>query len=321
MLPGMLAAHADAIAAAYRLGRPSAEMVVAGRGELGRVWRLYTSEGSFAVKELLVRQLPADATLDVAYQDAVLATGSVTMPRAVRTGSGDVVSDLGGYQLRVYEWVDLLPIDRTLDAGLVGSTLAAVHRVRHSPARPLTSWYTDAVGTARWADLVDAAIAARAPFAEAFRHEVEFLIGLEGLIEAPRNLQNCHRDLWADNLLPTTGGELCVLDWENCGLEDPAQEIPMVLLEFAGGDAHRTAAVYAAYVDAGGRGRLDRRGAFTMVIAQFGHLLAKSAAAYLAPAATADDRAHSLERIAESLGTPLRVEHIDAVLDWVSPIR
>jgi hypothetical protein len=29
---------------------------------------------------------------------------------------------------------------------------------------------------------------------------------LDSLLEVPRNLQNCHRDLWADNVLPTTGG-------------------------------------------------------------------------------------------------------------------
>jgi hypothetical protein len=58
-----------------------------------------------------------------------------------------------------------------------------------------------------------------------------------------------------------------------------------------------------------------------MVIAQFGHLLDKSVTAYLAPRASDEDRAHSLERIAESLDTPLRIEHIDAILDWVSPVR
>jgi Ser/Thr protein kinase RdoA (MazF antagonist) len=321
MLRCMLARHADAVAAAYGLGRPCAEMVVAGRGELGRVWRLDTDAGVFAVKELLARQRSADAVLDVAYQEAVLATGSVIMPRPVRSRSGQVVSDIGEHQVRVYEWVDLLPIDRSLDVALVGSTLAAVHRVRYSPGRPLNGWYTDAVGQARWAELVAAADDAGAPFTDDFRAEIEFLIELEGLIEAPRDLQSCHRDLWADNLLPTPDGALCVIDWENCGLEDPAQEIPMVLFEFGGGDARRTAAVYAAYVEAGGPARLDRRGSFTMVIAQFGHFWEKAVAAYLAPGATIDDRAHSLERIAEGLRTPLRVDDIDAMLDWITPVR
>lgn len=316
----MLAAHAGEIAGAYTLGKPCGELALSSRGELGRVWRLDTDEGSFAVKELLVRQLPTDADLDVAYQEAVLSTGSVRMPRPIRTDSGDVVVDVAEHQLRVYEWVDLLPVDRALDPVLVGSTLAAIHRVRHSPARPLSGWYTDPVGAPRWARLLEAAESAHAPFAEAFRAEIGFLVQLEGLIESPGRLQNCHRDLWADNLYPTDDGGLCVIDWENCGLEDPAQEIPMILFEFAGADARRTAEIYRAYVDAEGPARLDRRGSFTMVIAQFGHFWEKSVTAYLTPGAPDEDRAHCLERIAESLLTPLRIDDIDAVLDWVSPI-
>jgi len=317
----MLADHGDVVAAAYGLGRPTGDMVVAGHGERSRVWRLDTGDGSFAVKELLVRQHPADVALDVAYQEAVLSTGTVAMPRPVRTVSGDVVVDVAGRQARVYEWVDLRPIDRALDATVVGSTLAAVHRVRHSPARPLDGHYTEAVGAARWSDLLEATEAEHAPFAESFRAEREFLLQLQGLIEPPRHLQNCHRDLWADNLLPTTEGTLCVLDWGSCGLEDPAQEIPMVLFEFGGGAERRTTEVYAAYVDAGGPARLGRRGDFTMVIAQFGHFWEQAIVAWLAPGASDEDRHHSLERIDEALNTPLRIQDIDAQLDWVSSIR
>ena len=47
------------------------------RGEQGRIWRLDTDMGAFAVKELVVRQMRADAVADIAYQEAVLATGRV----------------------------------------------------------------------------------------------------------------------------------------------------------------------------------------------------------------------------------------------------
>lgn len=95
----------------------------------------------------------------------------------------------------------------------------------------------------------------------------------------------------------------------------------MVLFEFAGGDARRTAEVYQAYLDAGGPARLNRRGSFTMVIAQFGHFWEKAVTAYLAPVSSPEERAHSLERVEQALNTPLRLEHIDAMLNWVSPVR
>ena len=95
----------------------------------------------------------------------------------------------------------------------------------------------------------------------------------------------------------------------------------MVLFEFGGGAERRTTEVYAAYVDAGGPARLGGRGDFTMVIAQFGHFWEQAIVAWLAPGASDEDRHHSLERIDEALNTPLRIQDIDAQLDWVSSIR
>jgi hypothetical protein len=38
-------------------------MILVARGEQGRVWRLDTDHGSFAIKELIIRQTPADALM------------------------------------------------------------------------------------------------------------------------------------------------------------------------------------------------------------------------------------------------------------------
>jgi hypothetical protein len=46
-------------------------------------WRLI--RGAFAIKELIIRQTPADASADVDYQEAVRGTGGVPMPRPIRT--------------------------------------------------------------------------------------------------------------------------------------------------------------------------------------------------------------------------------------------
>ena len=122
------------------------KMIFAARGEQGRIWRLDTERGAFAIKELIVRQTPAAAAADVDFQEAVLATGAVPMPRPVRTVTGEVLVDLEGHQLRAYEWVDLLAMDRALAPTIIGPTLAAIHRVHYAPAGPLIGWYTDPVG-------------------------------------------------------------------------------------------------------------------------------------------------------------------------------
>jgi Ser/Thr protein kinase RdoA (MazF antagonist) len=309
----MLSDHAEVIASWYGLGTVLEDLAISSRGMQGQIWRLVTSRGVFAVKELLVRQTAADAALDVAYQEAVLAAGTVPMPRPVRSTTGEVLLETAGHQLRVYEWVEVGPPRNDLDPALIGTVLAAIHQVRHAPATPLRAWYVDPVGAPRWSQLLATARAVAAPFADDLAAEVPHLLRLEGLLEAPENLQNCHRDLWADNILPTSAG-VCVIDWESCGLEDPSHEIPMALFEFGGGDRGRTADLYRSYVDAGGPGRVDSYGAFSMVIAQFGHFWESAVATYVSAESTDEDKARALDRIAEAVRTPLRVEHLDDVL-------
>jgi aminoglycoside phosphotransferase (APT) family kinase protein len=250
----------------------------------------------------------------------VLAIGAVPMPRPIRTVAGQVLVDVAGHQVRAYEWVDLLATDTGLDPAVIGATLAAIHKVHYAPARPLIGWYTEPLGAPRWTELLDAAIAADAPFAEALDAEIIELLRLEALMEPPAKLQSCHRDLWADNILPTPAGGLCVIDWENCGLADPAQELPMAMIDFAFGDQRRLAELYLCYVEAGGSGRVTGYGSFTMVIAQFSHFWELAITTYLSTSA-AEVKGHSLDRIAELLNLQLRVEHLEEMLDTIATIR
>jgi Ser/Thr protein kinase RdoA (MazF antagonist) len=313
----VLGDYAREVTQAFGLGSSVREWTLAGAGEQGRVWRLVTDRGTYAVKELLLRQDEAGAAASVGFQRAAIRAG-VPAPLPLQARSGRVLVELGPHQVRAYEWVDLLAMDRRADPVLVGATVAAVHRVHHEPARPVHPWYTEPVGAERWWQLHRDAVAVGAPFADGLAAEIAFLVELEGLMEPPRNLQNCHRDLWADNILPAAAGGMCIIDWEGCGLEDPAQELPMVLIDFAWQDPGRMQALYGSYADAGGPARLESRGSFTMVIAQFGHFWESAVQAYVTPGATGRVRAHSLERIEELLSQPLRPHHLDDILDAVS---
>jgi Ser/Thr protein kinase RdoA (MazF antagonist) len=309
---------AEWIAARYDLGSLIAPIDAAARGEQGRVWRFETDHGGYAVKELFVARTESDAAADVDYQEAVLRSASVPMPRPVRAATGEVLAATGGHLIRVYEWVDLLPSSTELDPALVGRTIAAIHRVQHHPARPADPWYSEPVGAVRWHQLSRQVSATGAPFADAFAAEIPTLIELEGLVRPLANLQNCHRDLWADNVLPTTSGGVCVIDWENCGLADPGQELAMVLFDFAYRDRERSRILYDAYVDADGIGRLPGPSSFTMVIAQFGHFYEMAAEEWLRADATDHARAHAISRFDELLARPLDLEVIDATLDSVA---
>ena len=154
---------------------------------------------------------------------------------------------IGGAHVRAYEWVEICPPDRTLDPAGVGRIVAAMHRVEYTGRRPEDPWYTDPVGAAAWDELIGDLSAAGAPFAGDMAAIRDALVALEALIEPARELRTCHRDLWADNLRPTAAGGMCVIDWENCGLADPGQELSGVLFEFWRGDPDRARALYREY--------------------------------------------------------------------------
>jgi len=287
------------------------------RGEQGQVWRITTSLGAWAVKELFTLPTPAEARLDADFQDAVRAAG-VPMPAVVRSAEGDVLFDLDGALLRVYEWVDLEEPDLGLDPVEVGRVVGVLHDVRVPPSGPVDPWHTEPGGSARWDELVPALAAVGAPFAAdlaAFRDE---LVALEGLLERPRDLQTCHCDLWADNLRSTPTGDLCVIDWENAGPADPSQELAMVLFEFGRDDAERARSVYDAYVGAGGTGRIDRPGNFSMAIAQLGHIAETDCERWLDPTFSTADRERSVGRFEEFTSRPLTRAVIDRLLAAVA---
>ena len=108
--PDAGAAVADAFGLTTGPGRPRLQGPVA-RGEQGQVWRLETGGAVYAVKDPFVDVDAAGAMADAAYQDAVRASG-VPMPGVVRTPDGDVLVEVDGAPVRVYEWVDVPARDR-----------------------------------------------------------------------------------------------------------------------------------------------------------------------------------------------------------------
>jgi Ser/Thr protein kinase RdoA (MazF antagonist) len=286
---------ADRIARAFALGaRPRLSDGPVARGKQGAVWRLETSEDRYAVKVQSVPESEADVRAATAFHEAAHASG-VRTPRVHRSIEGAVFADVGGARVRVYEWVELLPPDPMLDPGQVGAAVAAVHQVPDPEPEPgpVAVWYAEPLGAGRWDDLVERLRAARAPFAGELAGVRDELVALEDWIEPHERVRTCHRDLWADNLLPTAAGGVCVIDWENSGPADPAYELGCVLFEFGRGDPGRAAALVDAYRAAGGPARVSGRRDFSMLIAQLGHITEHAAETWLAatPGSPARDEA------------------------------
>jgi hypothetical protein len=301
------------VAERFALGADPALSGPVARGEVGQVWRLSASLGTFAVKEQF-EPFPVAAVREHAgFQEAAHGAG-IRAPAVVRTRDGDPMIDLGGVQVRVFGWVDLLERDANVDPAEVGAIVAAIHRLRFAGRLPTDPWYTEPIGARRWDGLVHQLHGEDAPFAGRLAAMRDELVALEGLLEAPRDLQTCHRDLWADNVLRTPGGRLCVIDWENCGLAEPSQELALVLFEFALGSAERARALYDAYLEDGGPGRIDRPGNFSMLIAQLGHIGENACSRWLDTSESEVERDRQVKRAEEFIALPLTRAWIDELL-------
>jgi hypothetical protein len=285
------------------------------RGEQGQVEELLTSRGAFAVKTSF--QDPDLDGEDAAFQAAAWAAG-VPTPQVVPATEGAWHADIGGLPVRVYEWVDLLPPDAGYDPVAAGRVVAAIHRTPFAGTRPEHMWYTDPVGPEVWDVLVGELERAGAPFAAGLGGLRDELVALEALLRPAADLRTCHRDLWTDNMRPGAAGGLWVIDWENCGLASPSEEIAGVVFEFGYGNADRAREVYRAYREAGGPGTMRTRGDFSMTIAQLGHITEIACRIWLAPETSEEERRRQEGRIAEGLEQPLTIAVIDELLDAVA---
>lgn len=291
------------------------------RGKQGVVWRLDTSNGgSWAVKVPFRPGSEDDVRRSTGFQEAAWTAG-VPTPAVRRTTEGAVFATVDDTQLRLHEWVDLLPPDPMLDPARVGEVVARIHRLPVSDLGQLDPWHHEPVGAPRWDRLVEQLREAGAPFAGRLADLRDELVALESWIEPPETLRACHRDLWADNLLPTADGDLCVVDWEESGAADPSHELGYVLFEFGRTDPGRARALTAAYREAGGPGEVSRRGHFSMLIAQLGHITEIAGRDWLEPNPRSPERADSAAWIAEVFDEPHTREVLDSLLDAVNGQR
>jgi Ser/Thr protein kinase RdoA (MazF antagonist) len=178
----------------------------------------------------------------------------------------------------------------------------------------LDPWYHEPVGADRWDQLVEQLFEAGAPFAGRLAGLRDELVALESWIEPPEMLRTCHRDLWADNLLPTADGGVCVIDWEDSGPADPSQELGCVLFEFGRADSGRVRALADAYRQAGGPAAVTRRGHFSMLIGQLGHITEIAGTDWLKPNPRSPERSDSAAWIGEVFDEPHTRELLETIL-------
>jgi Ser/Thr protein kinase RdoA (MazF antagonist) len=320
----MSAASAAAVASAFGLGSPHGPPVFAARGELGRVWRLGTTRGTWAVKELLVPADEAAAASDVDFQLAALKAG-LPLPRPHRTLDGRVVlpadeaaSAFCG--LRVYEWADLVPGEMVSGAEL-GAVAARLHLVEHGCSRPAEAWFSEPVGEQAWHAMAGEARRAEAAWAAGLEGRLPELIALDSIIRPadPSMLTTCHRDLNVENVARSAGGEIIILDWENSGPAPLERALASVVSDLACDvDLAAALAGHAAYLAAGGPARLSGPGDFAVAAAAQGHLIQLYSRRALDSGEMPGTRARSRRRLDQILSKQLTMTGVERFLDLLS---
>ena len=316
MMPAVTAA---AIASAYGLGALVGDPVYAARGEQGRIWRLATRSGSWAVKELRLPVGEAGAARDVEFQLAAVAAG-IPLPLPRRMGDGRVVlpaAEAGlASSVRVYRWADLAGGPAVTGAE-IGRVTARLHQVPGADPGPVEAWFSAPAGEPAWRALLADARRGRAPWAAALGRWLPELIALDAAVAPPdpAPMRTCHRDLNTENVLRAAGGGVIVVDWENSGPAQPERELAAVVSNLAADVAPQAAAAaHAAYRAAGGPARLGSPADFATAVAVQGHLLQFYSRRALDRDESAENRARSGKRLDHMLRQPLTMSRIDHLL-------
>jgi thiamine kinase-like enzyme len=292
--------------------------VAAARGELGRIWRLETATGIWAVKEIFRPDSEAEAQADVAFQEAALAVG-VPMPRPIRSPAGTVLAEVAApgrrATVRVYSWVDIAQPVRRVEATDAAAILGRLHALAIPDVRPMDAWFTDPVAADRWHEILAATERAAAPWAPTLARLVPELIAGEPLIVAGRHEPRitCHRDFNPENVLADIRGGPVVVDWENSGPAAAEQELASVLAEFVP-DARATPMFLRAYEDAGGPARLRDGASFAMCLAFQSELSAWYAERAVDPTVPEQDRDRAVHWIGDIAANVFTLARIDAWL-------
>jgi hypothetical protein len=280
------------------------------------VWRLLTSNGTWAVKEPFEPKSEAEFREEAEIQETARDAG-IPAPEVLRSADGNVSLVVGDVRICVFGWVDVLERDPNLDPVAVGRIVASIHRVPFPEIRGEDPCYREPITSDRWQELRDDLKAAgRRSRTNSRPTAPNWLCS-----ERSSNRRPCSRPAIGIFGRTTSARPPMVgsASWtgRTSGSPTPSQELCLVLFEFGAGEAERARDIYRAYVETGGPGRVTGRRTFSMLIAQLGHIGEAGCEQWLTAEASSPEREHAATWVGEFLEQPLSIDAIDRILDAI----
>jgi Ser/Thr protein kinase RdoA (MazF antagonist) len=228
---------ADALAAAFGLGRVTSAASPVSFTPMGRCWSITTDRGRWLAVTVYPWITHAQAEVGTQLRDAAVAVG-VAAPVPVRTPHGRLIETVQGQNWRVHEWIEVGPSPVTPTpaavARRIGTTYGTLHSLAIPSAAPINPYLTSRKSDAEWTRLLDRACAADKPWAEQLNEILPTLLDLH-TIEADTDADDvilCNCNLIPENVRIGHNEELVVTEWDFAGSLTPRFELGSALVQW-----------------------------------------------------------------------------------------
>lgn len=294
-------ADGEWIADAYRLGALRGWSLAA-RGAMGEIYRLSTTRGDYAAKVFFWEapdETRAESVVTFTANCRAAGVPSPTTERSV-TGAPLTVHRRTGLVWQVQRWVPgRVPGGGDVPTAVwLAQQMATIHRLAlPCGGDTIDEWYTEVRHD--WQGLADHANQVGVPWAGGLAEratEFEALTALVNSVAIDEPVY-CHRDVQANNTLLDDDGRRWLLDWDNCGPQEPWREFGNLLLQHVEDD-DAVAGMAAAYREAGGLDWPQAPDLFATGLAVWLNFLHEQAHVALDAAADPGHRTFATEKVA-----------------------